>query len=236
MIIHLHPSENSEFLSEHAQSKLNSSEVTRIYSLWRIPATCFILFEAAVETSAAKLHVTDLSSSARLSVLFKAATELHVNYTARDWTVCLQLQSLSLLQVRSTTWAALRCIWAVRRWACPHLSSPGRRWVSLSSLINYIKTRWVKLWREDEICVPASPQTLEQPETERSDFCKPQRRSATSVFLFVLVSCFLLVETITVCWTDETMELMCIWCDWRRVMKCQFNKNFSWLTQTQQGA
>lgn len=60
MISHLHPSENTEFLSEHAQSKLNSSEVTRIYSLWQIPATCFILFVAAVETFAAKLHVNYL--------------------------------------------------------------------------------------------------------------------------------------------------------------------------------
>lgn len=57
MIIHLHPSENIEFLStwKPTLSPLRANWIPlrslRIYCLWWIPATCFILLQTDVETS-----------------------------------------------------------------------------------------------------------------------------------------------------------------------------------------
>lgn len=139
-MILLHPSyKNTKFLlhpknqTEHAQIKLsllrtnwalglnwarsdwiNSTEVIEDF-LCEIPATCFVL----------------LHSEHKPQSLFTCL----LTYLSICLPVCLQPRSSSLLQVRSTTWAALRCTWAVRRWACPHLCWPGKRWVWLQWLI-----------------------------------------------------------------------------------------------------
>lgn len=56
MIIHFHPSENTEFLSTWKPSvrALRANWIPlrsqRIYYLWWIPATCFVLFQTDMET------------------------------------------------------------------------------------------------------------------------------------------------------------------------------------------
>lgn len=96
----------------------------RIY-FWS--TTCFILFEAPMKSRVYNLHHIFHS----FFLMFKLQTN------AVTGTICLQLHSSSHLQVRCLMLLALRCIWAVKLWVFPHLSSPGRRLVF--KMYNFLK-------------------------------------------------------------------------------------------------
>lgn len=114
LIIHLHPSEQTQnsFLlkscSDLVYSKLNSSEVMEV-----LPLVSDLFHPVWGSCEVYDLH--------------------HIFHSNSKLMLCqwLQLHSSSHLQVRCTMLPALRCTWAVKPWVFPHLSSPGKRFVSL---------------------------------------------------------------------------------------------------------
>lgn len=105
LLIHLHPSEQTQnsFLLKSCSDLVHSKlNSSEVTEALPLIMTCFILSESVL--------------------MFKLKLML-------CW--WLQLHSSSHLQVRCTMLPALRSTWAVKPWVFPHLSSPGKRFVSL---------------------------------------------------------------------------------------------------------